>query len=50
MPNDIEAYDCLMRGISYHRMGGVTRENAATALSWFYRAIEKDPKLARAHA
>jgi tetratricopeptide (TPR) repeat protein len=49
-PDDLDAYDCLLRGLEYHRLGGVTREDAEQAVAWFERAIEKDPRFGRAHA
>jgi adenylate cyclase len=49
-PGDLDAYDCLLRGLEYHRLGGVTREDAEHAVAWFERAIEKDPQFGRAHA
>jgi adenylate cyclase len=49
-PGDLDAYDCLLRGLEYHRLGGVTREDAEQAVAWFERAIEKDPQFGRAHA
>jgi len=49
-PSDMLAYDCLMRGLEHHRLGGVTRETAEQAVHWFEMAIEKDPSLARAYA
>ncbi|WP_457938234.1 adenylate/guanylate cyclase domain-containing protein [Mesorhizobium sp. 10J20-29] len=49
-PTDLEAYDCLMRGLELHRIGGVTRETAEQALYWFEQALEKDRNFGRAHA
>jgi adenylate cyclase len=49
-PGDLDAYDCLLRGLEYHRLGGVTREDAEQAVAWFERAVEKDPQFGRAHA
>jgi len=49
-PSDLKAYECLIRGLSYHRLGGVTKENAETALHWFDKALERDPSFGRAHA
>jgi tetratricopeptide (TPR) repeat protein len=49
-PSDLDAYDCLLRGLEYHRLGGVTRDDAEQAVAWFGRAIEKDPRFGRAHA
>ena len=47
-PKDMAAYDCLMRGLEYHRLGGVTQTYAEKAVAWFDRAIEKDPEYGRA--
>jgi tetratricopeptide (TPR) repeat protein len=44
------AYDCVMRGLEYHRLGGVTQTQAEQAVAWFDRAVEKDPEYGRAHA
>ncbi|WP_165840128.1 adenylate/guanylate cyclase domain-containing protein [Motiliproteus coralliicola] len=49
-PADMFAYECFLRGLEYHRLGGVTREAAEKALYWFNMAIEKDPEYSRAHA
>ena len=49
-PADLDAYDCLLRGLEYHRLGGVTREDGEQAVVWFERAIERDPQFGRAHA
>ena len=49
-PKDMEAFDCFLRGMSYHRMGGITQENAEEAIRWFDRAIEKDPTFGRVYA
>jgi len=49
-PKDMAAYDCLMRGLEFHRLGGVTQDHAEEAVAWFDRAIEKDPEYGRAHA
>jgi adenylate cyclase len=49
-PADLDAYDCLLRGLEYHRLGGVTSEDAEQAVAWFERAIAKDPQFGRAHA
>ena len=42
-PEDLEAYDCLLRGLEHHRLGGVTEDNIREAVKWFERAIELDP-------
>jgi TolB-like protein/class 3 adenylate cyclase/tetratricopeptide (TPR) repeat protein len=49
-PKDMAAYDCLMRGLEFHRLGGVTQTHAEEAVAWFDRAIEKDPEYGRAYA
>ncbi len=49
-PKDMAAYDCLMRGLEFHRLGGVTQTHAEEAVAWFDRAIVKDPEYGRAHA
>ena len=49
-PADMYAYECLLRGLEYHRLGGVTQESAEQALRWFDLAIEKDSEYGRAHA
>lgn len=42
-PNDMTAYDYLLRGLEHHRLGGVTKDNPKQAVAWFERAIEADP-------
>jgi hypothetical protein len=49
-PSNLDAYDCLWRGLDHHRLGGVTREHAEKAVEWFGKAIEKQPTFGRAHA
>ncbi|MEM7121927.1 MAG: adenylate/guanylate cyclase domain-containing protein [Pseudomonadota bacterium] len=49
-PDNIEAYDCLLRGLSFHHVGGLSRENAEQAVTWIEKAIELSPNFARAHA
>jgi len=49
-PADMYAYECLLRGLENHRLGGVTQESAEQALHWFNMAIEKDPEYGRAYA
>jgi adenylate cyclase len=43
LPEDMTAYDHLLRGLEHHRLGGVTLENSREAVRWFERAIEADP-------
>jgi adenylate cyclase len=49
-PADMYAYECLLRGLENHRLGGVTQESAEQALHWFNMAVEKDPEYGRAYA
>jgi TolB-like protein len=49
-PTDMYAYECLLRGLEYHRLGGITLESAEQALHWFNMAIERDPEYGRAYA
>jgi len=49
-PADLSAYDCLLRGLEHHRLGGVTLSDARLAVEWFDKAIEIDSDYARAHA
>jgi class 3 adenylate cyclase len=49
-PEDLEAYDCLLRGLEHHRLGGVTEDNLREAVKWFERAIELDPNYGLAYA
>lgn len=49
-PENIEAYDALLKGLAYHRVGGISRENAEQAVEWIDKAIELSQGFARAHA
>jgi TolB-like protein/Tfp pilus assembly protein PilF len=49
-PSDMNAHECLLRGLEHHRLGGVTLNDARSAVEWFEKAIEIDPDYARAHA
>jgi class 3 adenylate cyclase len=49
-PSDMTAYDCLLRGLEYHRQGDVTVETLRKATEWFDRAIEADPDYGVAYA
>jgi adenylate cyclase len=49
-PNDLLAYDCFLRGLELHRIGGVTMENAQKSVEWFDRALKGDPSYGRAYA
>jgi TolB-like protein len=49
-PEDRTAYDYLLRGLEYHRLGGVTLDNEREAVKWFDRAIAADPNYGLAYA
>lgn len=49
-PENMTAYDYLLRGLEYHRLGGITRENSREAARWFERAIEADPSYSLPYA
>jgi adenylate cyclase len=49
-PENMTAFECLLRGIDFHRLGGVTEDNTREAVKWFTRAIEADPTYAAAYA
>ena len=49
-PEDRTAYDYLLRGLEYHRIGGVTLDNEREAVKWFERAIAADPNYCVAYA
>lgn len=49
-PESMSAYECHLRGLEFHRLGGVTDENLVEAVKWFDRAIAADPNFARPYA
>jgi len=49
-PESMTAYEYFLRGLDYHRRGGITDENLREAARWFERAIDADPTFARARA
>jgi len=49
-PEDMTAYDYLLRGLEYYRLGGVTLDNPRKAIKWFDRAIAADPNNSLAYA
>jgi TolB-like protein/DNA-binding winged helix-turn-helix (wHTH) protein len=49
-PNNLAAYDCVLRGISIHNSGHATVAEAQEAVAWFDRALELDPNYPRALA
>jgi TolB-like protein len=48
-PESMSAYECHLRGLELHRLGGVTDENLREAVRWFDRAIEADPNFGRSY-
>jgi len=49
-PETLDAYDCLLRGLEYERLNGLTQHDSEQAVAWFARSIEKDPNFGRAYA
>jgi TolB-like protein/class 3 adenylate cyclase/Tfp pilus assembly protein PilF len=49
-PDDMKAYDYLLKGLEHHRLSGVTESHARDAVKWFERAIEADPNYGLAYA
>lgn len=49
-PESMTAYEFYLRGLEYHRLGGITDENLSQAVSWFGRAIDADPNFCRPQA
>jgi adenylate cyclase len=49
-PENMTAFDCLLRGLDHHRLGGVTDDNARQAVDWLSKAIDADPHYAAAYA
>lgn len=49
-PENMTAFDYLLRGLDHHRLGGVTDDNARQAVGWLTKAIEADPNYAAAYA
>ena len=49
-PENMEAYDLVLKGLEYHRRSSVSAENNKKALELFSKATELDPNYARAHA
>ena len=49
-PENMTAFECLLRGLDHHRLGGVLEENSREAVRWFTKAIEADPNYGAAYA
>jgi adenylate cyclase len=49
-PANMTAYDYMLRGLDFHRLGCITTENSRKAVYWFDQAIEADPNYGPAYA
>jgi len=49
-PENMSAYECYLKGIEHHRMGGVTDDHVYKAVEWFEKAIQLDPGFGRPYA
>ncbi len=49
-PENLAAYDLVLKGLDYHRRCGIIQENAEKAFELFDKAIGVDPSYARAYA
>jgi adenylate cyclase len=50
LPGNMSAFECFLRGLEQHRLGGVLEEHSREAVTWFTRAIELDPDYGTAYA
>ena len=48
--NNLNAYECLLRGMNLYKVGDVSLEESKQALYWFDKTLEHDPQSARAMA
>jgi adenylate cyclase len=49
-PANMTAYDYMLRGLDFHRLGCITTENSRKAVYWFDQAIKADPNYGPAYA
>jgi len=49
-PENMGAYELVLKGLEYAKKGNVIKENTENAVKLFEQAIEADPSYARAHA
>jgi class 3 adenylate cyclase len=49
-PDSMTAYEFHLRGLEYHRLGGVLDDNLREATAWFERAMQADPNFSRPRA
>lgn len=50
LPENMTAYDFMLRGLDHHRLGGITIDNSRQAVQWFDKAIDADPNYGPAYA
>ena len=49
-PENMDAYDLILKGLEYAKKGNIIKENTENAVKLFEQAIEAEPSYARAHA
>jgi len=49
-PENMGAYELVLKGLEYAKKGNVIKENTENAVKFFEQAIDADPSYARAHA
>ena len=49
-PENMSAYELVLKGLDYARKGNVMKENTENAVKYFEKAIDQDPDYARAYA
>ena len=49
-PEVMSAYEHYLRGTEYHRLAGISDQNAREAIVWFDRSIKADPNFGRGYA
>ncbi|QJF51634.1 adenylate/guanylate cyclase domain-containing protein [Roseobacter ponti] len=49
-PENMSAYECYLRAIDLHRLGGVTDRHVVEALEWYDKALALDPNFGRIYA
>ena len=49
-PENMDAYDLVLKGLEFAKKGNIIKENTESAVRLFEQAIEAEPSYARAHA
>ena len=49
-PENMDAYDLILKGLEYAKKGNIIKENTENAVKLFEQATEAEPSYARAHA